>query len=103
MTAEFLEAWMTLLPSDAGGRSSAIHPRDGSYRPFAVTRDGVRVRILIIEGPPAIDPGHDGRVVAELEEPISAVLFAGMELDLVEHDRCVGILTVMRRCRAAVA
>ena len=95
--AEFLEALVTLLPVDAGGRTSAIRPRDGSYRPFAISHDGSRMRIRIIEGPPAIAPGQDGRVVAEIEST-AATIAAGAELTLVEHeDRCVGILTVTRR------
>lgn len=95
--AHFLEALVTLLPVDAGGRTSAIRPRDGSYCPFAVSNDGARMRIRIIEGPPAIAPGQDGRIVAEIES-IPATLDPGTELTLVEHDdRCVGILTVTRR------
>jgi hypothetical protein len=99
----FLEALVTLLPADAGGRTSSIAPRDGSYRPFAVSSGGERLRIRIIEGPPTIAPGQDGNVVVELETPVTAYLSAGMELDLMEHDRCVGILTVTRFCRAVQA
>jgi hypothetical protein len=29
----FLEAIVTLLPADAGGRSHPIAPREGNYRP----------------------------------------------------------------------
>lgn len=90
---------MTLLPVEAGGRPSAIRPRDGSYRPFAIADDGARIRIRIIEGPPLIAPGGNGRVVAEIES-MSATLSAGAELTLVEHDdRSVGILMITRFCR----
>lgn len=90
---------MTLLPVEAGGRAAAIRPRDGSYRPFAIADDGARIRIRVIEGPPAIAPGEDGNVVAEIES-ISATLSAGAELRLMENDdRCVGILTITRLCR----
>lgn len=101
--AHFLEALVTLLPAEAGGRSTSISPRDGSYRPFAISAGGDRLRIRVIEGPPSIAPGGNGSVVAELETPEAAALIAGMELDLVEHDRCVGILTVTRLCRALLA
>jgi hypothetical protein len=97
---DFLEAVVTLLPSAAGGRASAILPRDGSYRPFAETREGARLRIRVIEGPPAIAPGQDGSIVAEIEGP-ALDLPAGCELDLMEHEQRVGILTVMRVRRAA--
>ncbi len=99
---DFLEALITLLPSDAGGRASAIAPRDGSYRPFAVMSDGARLRIRIIEGPPAIAPGQHGRVVVEIETATDLQLLTpGTEIDLLEHDRCIGILRVNRVCRAA--
>lgn len=102
---DFLEAVVTLLPADAGGRTSPIAPRDGSYRPFAVSSGGDRLRIRIIEGPPSIAPGDNGRVVVELETPVmdGSAFSAGTELDLLEHDRCVGILTVSRLCRAVSA
>jgi hypothetical protein len=97
---DFLEALITLLPSDAGGRLSA--PRDGSYRPFAVMSDGARLRVRIIEGPPAIAPGQHGRVVVEIETASDLQSLApGAEIDLLEHDRCIGILRVNRACRAA--
>lgn len=100
----FLEALMTLLPAEAGGRTSSIAPRDGSYRPFAQSAGGGRLRIRVIEGPPTIAPGDNGSVVAEIETPVVfSELTAGMELDLIEHDRCVGILRVMRLCRALPA
>lgn len=101
---DFLEAVVTLLPADAGGRSSAISPRDGSYRPIALSSGGERVQIRIIEGPPSIAPGHNGRVVVEIESAFRdiALLCAGTELELVEHERCVGILTVTRLWRRGV-
>ena len=100
---DFLEALMTLLPLEAGGRSAPIRPRDGSYRPFAIAPDGARIRLRVIEGPPELSPGQDARIVAEIESMPRAVS-AGNELTLVEHeDRCVGILTVMRLCRALPA
>lgn len=99
--ADFLEALITLLPVEAGGRASAIYPRHGSYRPFVVA-GGERLRIRVIEGPPMIAPGQDGRIVAEIETPIAS-LVAGAELDLIENDRFVGILSVTRLCRAMPA
>jgi len=100
---DFLEALVTLLPLEAGGRSNPIRPRDGSYRPYAITADGARMRLRVIEGPPEILPGQDARIVAEVES-MQRVVYAGNELALVERDeRCVGILTVMRLCRAATA
>ena len=100
--SDYLEAMLTLLPSEAGGRSSHISPRDGSYRPFALNAAGERLRIRVIEGPPSIAPGHGGRVVVELDVPLrdQSLAAAGSEFELIEHERSVGILTVTRLCRA---
>jgi hypothetical protein len=101
---DFLEALVTLLPADAGGREIPIAPREGSYRPFLLL-SGERLRICFIEGPPSIAPGQGGRVVVELESPLTgnSPLTPGAELDLLEDDRVVGIFTVARVWRAAIA
>ena len=98
---DFLEALITLIPSEAGGRTSAIYPRHGSYRPF-LAAGGERLRIRVIEGPPSIAPGHEGKIVAEIETPARDFV-AGAELEVIENDRCVGILSVTRLCRAQPA
>ena len=101
--AYFLEALALLLPSDAGGRAAAVSPRDGSYRPFALAAES-RLRIRMIEGPPLLAPGQSARVVVEVESGAIEALLPGAELDLVEPDDSpVGILTVLRVMRAAVA
>jgi len=101
--AYFLEALALLLPSDAGGRAAAVSPRDGSYRPFALAAES-RLRIRMIEGPPLLAPGQSARVVVEVESGAIEALLPGAELDLVElDDSPVGILTVLRVMRAAVA
>ncbi len=102
----FLETIVTLLPSDAGGRLTAISPRDGSYRPFARFRSGgPLLRLRFIEGPPALSPGDSDRVVLELETLIDdEMLFPGTELELIEHGaRAVGLVTVARVWREALA
>jgi hypothetical protein len=105
MSTEFLEAFVSMLPVNAGGRSGTIAPRHGSYRPFArCTGSGHprMLRIRFIEGPPRLAPGDSGSVVVELES--EADLIAGMELEIVEHDgRVVGLMTVLRMWRSAVA
>ena len=93
---------MLLLPSEAGGRESAVEPRQGAYRPMARTANGSTLRVRIIEGPPRVAPGQDACVVAELESPLVAELIPGSELDLIEQERVVGILTVARLWRGAV-
>jgi len=99
----YIEALAHLLPSDAGGRAAAVSPRDGSYRPFAVATTS-RLRIRIIEGPPQLEPGQSARVVVEVESGAVESLTPGAELDLLEYgDAPVGILTVLRVMRAAVA
>lgn len=99
----FLEAIALLLPSDAGGRAASVSPRDGSYRPFALTAES-RLRIRMIEGPPLLAPGQSARVVVEVESGAIESLIPGVELDLVEYgDAPIGILTVLRVMRAAVA
>jgi hypothetical protein len=101
--AHFLEALALLLPSDAGGRAAAVSPRDGSYRPFALAAES-RLRIRMIEGPPLLAPGQSARVVVEVESGAIEALLPGAELDLVElDDSPIGILTVLRVMRAAVA
>lgn len=96
--SDFVEAHVLLIPTDVGGRGDAIAPRAGDYRPFVKSAAGAMLRLRFIEGPPRIAPGQAGRVVAELETPVAGdELFApGAELDVVEHERVVGILTVAR-------
>ena len=105
MANVFLEAFVSMLPVNAGGRSGTIAPRHGSYRPFArhtVSGRSTMLRIRVIEGPPLLAPGDSGSVVVELET--GADLMAGMELEIVEHDgRVVGLMTVLRMWRGAVA
>ncbi len=97
--ADFLEAVVLLFPTEAGGRHHPIAPREGSYRPMIGS-----IRARFIEGPPTIAPGQGGRVVVELEDPVDPVeLTAGIELQIVEQERVVGILTVTRFCRKALA
>jgi hypothetical protein len=99
----FLEAVALLLPSDAGGRAGAVSPRDGSWRPFARAAES-HLRIRMIEGPPLLAPGQSARVVVEVESGAIDAIRAGEELDLLEFgDAPVGILTVLRVMRAAVA
>jgi hypothetical protein len=96
---DFVEAIVLLLPTDAGGRTEPIAPRDGSYRPFVA---GGRVRF--IEGPPTIAPGDDGRVVVEIETPLLDVQLApGAELQMIDEEGVVGLLTVTRVWRRPVA
>lgn len=96
---DFLEAVVLLLPSDAGGRSRPIAPREGSYRPLIGS-----VQARFIEGPPTIEPGGCGRVVIELEAPLAdeSALAPGSELNIIEHDRVVGLLAVTRVLRNAL-
>ena len=97
--SSFIEATLLLLPPDAGGRASAVAPREGSYRPFAWIADRL-TRIRLLEGPPRLAPGEEARVVLEVEEEID--MHRGEELRVVElDDRVVGIATILRVCRAA--
>lgn len=97
--SSFIEATLLLLPPDAGGRATAVAPREGSYRPFAwIDRRLTRIRLL--EGPPLLAPGEEARVVLEVEAEID--MRRGEELRVVEFDdRVVGIATVLRVCRTA--
>jgi translation elongation factor EF-Tu-like GTPase len=91
----FLEALVTFLPTDAGGRALPVAPREGTYRPHARAGAGEPLlRIRFIEGPPLLAPGQHARVVVELESEVQ--LAAGCELDVLEHERIVGILSVSR-------
>jgi hypothetical protein len=99
----FLEAIVTLLPADAGGRIRPIAPRDGNYCPALrrAMQDAPPIPIRFIEGPPWIAPGQDGKVVVEIEGDYSD-LASGLELELVEGQRVVGLLTVVRLWREAL-
>jgi len=99
----YIEALALLLPSDAGGRTTSVSPRDGSYRPFALSAES-HLRIRMIEGPPLLAPGQSARVVVEVESGTIESLTPGAELDLVELEgSAIGILTVLRVMREAVA
>ena len=91
---DFLEAVVLLLPPDAGGRIEPIAPREGSYRPLLGT-----IRVRFIEGPPAIQPGTSGLVVIEMEGDPDRDLAAGTEVPIIEENRIIGLLTVIRRFR----
>jgi translation elongation factor EF-Tu-like GTPase len=94
-SVNFVEARVAFLPTDAGGRARPIAPREGSYRPHArVAGDAPMLRIRFIEGPPRIAPGEEARVVVEIENDVQ--LAGGCELDVLEHDRVVGLMTVTR-------
>ena len=102
---DFIEAVVTLLPREAGGRQNPVSPRDGSYRPF-IGCGGERLRVRFIEGPPRLAPGDTGRVVLEVEssEAAGAMLVSGSELELFETDaRAIGLVTVARLVRRALA
>ena len=102
--SDFIEILATLLPSDAGGRTSPIAPRDGTYRPILRSLHGERARVRFLEGPPQIAPGDAALVVAEVESDPDEVLRAGAELDLMEPDgRLVGLATAIRLWREAVS
>ena len=104
--SDFVEAVVTLLPPEAGGRDGVISPRDGSYRPFLrVSGGGPTMRVRFIEGPPTLAPGDSDLVVLELEDAAAdAFLISGAELDLLESgSRSVGVVTVARVWRGALA
>lgn len=95
----YLEGTVLLYPADAGGREAPIAPREGTYRVFA----GFGM-VRFIEGPPVIAPGHEGRVVLEVESPLPELqISSGAEVELTEDDRVIGRLTVTRFWRDAVA
>ena len=93
---DFIEAVVFLLPTDAGGRTDPIAPRDGSYQVIVGSTP-----MRFIEGPPTIEPGQAGRVVIEIRNADADRLeiTAGAELEIVEQERVVGLLSVTRLCR----
>ena len=105
--SDYIEAIVTLLPAEVGGRNDVVLPRDGSYRPFARFRfGGPLLRVRFIEGPPRLGPGDSGRVVLELETSgiDDDLLVSGVELELIERGVvAVGLVTVSRLWREAVA
>lgn len=99
----YVEAMLLLLPPDAGGRATAVLPREGSYLPF-LRVDGHLRRARLIEGPPRVAPGEQARVVFEIGGADAATLTFGTELQLFElDDRVVGIVTILRVCPDALS
>lgn len=97
----YVEATLLLLPHEAGGRRTAVTPRDGSYRPFAWIAEQL-TRIRLFEGPPLLAPGEEARVMLEIEGDLE--MTRGDELRLVElDDRLVGIATIVHVCRPVTA
>lgn len=95
--SSYVEATLLLLPQDAGGRETAVAPRDGSYRPLAWIDERL-TRIRLLEGPAVLAPGEEARVMLEIEADLE--MTRGDELRVVElDDRLVGIATVVRVCR----
>lgn len=99
----FVEAFLTLIPAEAGGRHTSLSPREGSYRPWATPfASPDRVRLRVIEGPPSLAPGDSAMIVAEIESGSPDALAAGAELDLLDiDDQRVGLLHVMRYLRSS--
>lgn len=92
----YLEAMLLLLPPEAGGRETAVAPREGSYCPYAVIDDRL-ARLRLLEGPPRLAPGEEARVVLEVEGDVD--VRRGEELRVVELDhRVVGLATILRVC-----
>ena len=92
---DFVEAIVTMLPLEVGGRASAVMPRHGSYQPFARVGKTLQ-RVRFIEGPPSVAPGESARVVLEVDAH-ALRMTQGTELDLIELEgRAVGIITVLR-------
>ena len=99
-----LEAFVTLLPTAAGGRDRPVEPREGSYRPhLRIPWDRDPVRARFIEGPPLLAPGDESLAMMEIESLLPDACVPGSELDLLEHDRIVGIVTIVRLWRSTVA
>jgi hypothetical protein len=101
--SDFIEAVVTMLPAEAGGRRAAVWPRDGSYRPFArFLAGGPQLRVRFIEGPAMLAPGDTDRVVLEVEaaEAHDDLLVTGAEMELYELDaQAVGRVTIARLWR----
>ena len=97
-----VEAYVAFLPTDAGGRAHPIAPREGTYRPHARLAVGEPLlRVRFIEGPPLIAPGQEARVVVEVED--DGRMASGCELDVLESDRVVAVMTVGRVFRTSLS
>ena len=94
--SDFIEAIVVMLPREAGGRATAIAPREGNYRPYVRDAEGPLLRVRFIEGPPTLAPGDVARVVMEMDRS-GVPLVPGCELDLLEHEATkTGVVTVSR-------
>lgn len=92
---DFVEAVVTMLPLEVGGRTGPVMPRHGSYQPYVrVGRTLQRVRF--IEGPPMLSPGDSGRVVFEVSTHALRES-EGTDVDIIELEgHTVGIATILR-------
>ncbi|HEX6161610.1 MAG TPA: hypothetical protein VF111_15645 [Thermoanaerobaculia bacterium] len=98
----YIEAVMLLCPTAAGGRTTAVEPREGSYQPFV--RDEERlVRVRVIEGPPRLYPGDAARVVLESESLLDVASDLPLIEPGVESVHIVGSVTILRVWRGAIA
>jgi hypothetical protein len=94
--AQFIEASLALLPTDAGGTRIPIAPRDGNYVAYLTTSTHTgRPRVRIIEGPAVLRAGDIAIVMIEALEPGSAVE-SGDEFNLEDDESVVGVGTVLR-------
>jgi hypothetical protein len=94
--SDFIEAIVAMLPREAGGRATAIEPREGNYRPYVRNAEGPLLRVRFIEGPATLSPGDVARVVIEMDASAAALL-PGAELDLLEQEvGKTGVVTVSR-------
>lgn len=94
----FLEAMLLLLPPEAGGRTSPVAPREGSWRPLA-RLGGHTSRATLFEGPASLAPGDAARVMIELESHAPR-LDVDREFELLEDgQQVVAVVSVLRVCR----
>ena len=94
--ADFIEASVALLPTDAGGVPLFITPREGNYLPYlqvAGKSDPIHVRF--IEGPSSLRSGDSAVVMIEILDE-GSILGPGEEVTLLNRQRAVGFGTILR-------
>jgi translation elongation factor EF-Tu-like GTPase len=106
LSRESVRASLQLRTKEAGGRGTPILPRSGQYKPHVRVGQGEYLGVRFVAGPEAMEPGDQGEVVFDLmytDRVDYSALQEGVQFELLEGNRLVGVGTVLGRARVDVA
>ena len=97
----YAEVFVTLLPTEAGGRTHPINLDDHGYRPhFRIALDGEYLGVEFVDGPEEVRPGDQTyATVRFLYAPAISydALTVGTTFEILEGAHIIGHGTVTRR------